>query len=82
LSQRLIATTSVPAPGGDEYDFVLEAVLFLKEGKNLVLDGLGKLRTGIGLQVHGNVTSKHVSLLGFVRLRGGNFRWAALVQGI
>jgi hypothetical protein len=68
--------------GGDEYDFVLEAVLFLKEGKNLVLDGLGKLRTGIGLQVHGNVTRKHVNLLGFVRLRGGNFRWAALVQGI
>ena len=29
--------------------------------ENLVLDCLGKLRTGIGLQVHGNVTSKHVN---------------------
>jgi hypothetical protein len=57
-------------------------VLFLKEGKNLVLDCLVELRTSIGLQVHGNVTSKHVNLLGFVRLRGENFRWAALVQGI
>jgi hypothetical protein len=27
---------------------------------------------GIGLQVYGNVTSKHVNLLGFVRLRGEN----------
>ena len=36
--------------GGDEDDFVLEAVLFLKERKNLLLDCLGKLRTGIGLQ--------------------------------
>ncbi len=34
------------------------------QGKNLVLDRLGKLRTGIGFQVHGNVTSKHVNLLG------------------
>jgi hypothetical protein len=50
--------------GGDEYDFVSEAVLFLKEGKDLVLDCLGKFCTGIGLQVHGNVTSKHVNLLG------------------
>src|SRR5579864_577535 len=68
--------------GGDEYDFVLETVLLPKQGKNLVLDGLAKLCTGIGLQVHGNVTSKHVNLLGLVRLRGENFRWAALVQGI
>jgi len=41
-----------------------------------------RLSVGIGLQVHVNVTSKHVNLLGFVRLRGENFRWAALVQGI
>jgi hypothetical protein len=60
----------------------LESVLFLEERENLVLDCLGKLRTGIGLQVHGNVTSKHFNLLGFVRLRGEKFRWADLVQGI
>jgi hypothetical protein len=38
------------------------------------------LSVGIGLRVHVNVTSKHVNLLGSVRLRGENFRWAALVQ--
>jgi hypothetical protein len=55
--------------GDDEDDFVLEGVLFPKEGKDLVLDYLGKLHTGIGLQVDRNVTSKHVNPLGFVAKR-------------
>jgi len=38
------------------------------------------LSVGIGLRVHVNVTSKHVNLLGSVRLERENFRWAALVQ--
>src|SRR6266550_4933772 len=55
----------------DERDFVLESLLFSKQGKNVLFDPLGEFRIAIRFQLHGNSSSKHVSLLGS-RCLGGN----------
>src|SRR5713101_815185 len=61
----------------NERDFVLESLLFSKQGKNVLFDRLGKLRNAIGLQMHGNSACKHVTLLGCHRQGGDsdNLHW-------
>src|SRR6267143_4132282 len=61
----------------NERDFVLESLLFSKQGKNVLFDRLGELRNAIGLQMHGNSACKHVTLLGFHRQGGDsdNLHW-------
>src|SRR6266403_756158 len=54
----------------DERDFVLESLLFSKQGKNVLFDRLGELRNAIGLQMHGNSACKHATLLGSRCQRG------------
>src|ERR1700674_4468427 len=48
----------------NERDFVLESLLFSKQGKNVLFDRLGEFRNAIRLQMHGNSACKHVTLLG------------------
>ena len=48
----------------DEHHLVLEARLFPQQGNDVFLDGLGKLRNAIELELHAHLTSKHMSLLG------------------
>src|ERR1700682_1301783 len=48
----------------NERDFVLESLLFSKQGNDFLLERPGKLRNAIGLQMHGNSACKHVTLLG------------------
>src|SRR6267154_2129150 len=47
-----------------EGDFVLEPLLFSKQGKNVLFDPLGEFRNAIGLQLHGYSACNHVNLLG------------------
>jgi hypothetical protein len=47
----------------DECDFVPEPFLFSEQRNDLVLDRARKLSGAIGLEDHGNVPGKHVSLL-------------------
>src|SRR5713226_1063106 len=61
----------------NERDFVLESFLFSKQGEDVLLKRLGKLRNAIGLQMHGNSACKHVTLLGGL-CQGGdsdNLHW-------
>src|SRR6266851_4388896 len=61
----------------NERDFVLESLLFSKQGNDFLLKRPGKLRNAIGLQMHGNSTCKHVTLLG-CSCQGGdsdNLHW-------
>src|SRR5712692_11318460 len=44
---------------GNEGDFILEPLLFSKQGKNVLFDLLGEFRNAIGLQMHGNSACKH-----------------------
>jgi hypothetical protein len=53
----------------DEHNLVLAAWLFPQPGKDVFLNGLGKLRDAVGLQLQGNCASKYVNLQG-CRLRG------------
>src|ERR1700682_2627160 len=48
----------------NERDFVLDSLLFSKQGNDFLLERPGKLRNAIGLQMHGNSACKHVTLLG------------------
>src|SRR5260370_21860312 len=48
----------------NERDFVLEPLLFTKQGKNVLFDPLGEFRNAVGLQMHGNFACKHGNLLG------------------
>src|SRR5260370_9852474 len=48
----------------NERDFVLESLLFSKQGKNVLFDRLGALRNAIGLHMHSNSACKHATLLG------------------
>src|SRR6266446_7571426 len=61
----------------NECDFVLESLLFSKQGNNFLLERPGKLRNAIGLQMHGNSACKHDTLLGSRCQRGdsGNHHW-------
>jgi hypothetical protein len=53
----------------DEHNLVLEAWLFPQQGNDVFLDGLGKRRDAVGLQLQGDFASTHVNLQG-CRLRG------------
>src|SRR6266852_1541424 len=55
----------------NERDFVPESLLFSKQGEDILLQPLGKLRNTIGLQMHINSACKHGTLLGS-RCLGGN----------
>src|SRR6266481_3705135 len=64
-------------------DFVLESFLFSKQGEDVLLQLLGKLRNAIGLQMHINSACKHDTLLGS-RCQGGdsdNHSWLSLPEG-
>src|SRR5882762_6493951 len=54
----------------NEGDFVLESFLFSKQGEDVLLQLLGKLRNTIGLQMHVNSACKHGTLLGSRCQRG------------
>src|ERR1700687_1236959 len=61
----------------NERDFVLESLLFSKQGNDFLLERPGKLRNAIGLQMHRNSACKHVTLLG-CHCQGGdpdNLHW-------
>src|SRR5712664_2455748 len=63
-------------------DFVLESFLFSKQGEDVLLQLLGKLRNAIGLQMHINSACKHDTLLGS-RCQGGdsgNHSWLSLSE--
>src|SRR5436309_2791353 len=47
----------------NERDFVPESLLFSKQGEDVLLEPLGKLRNAIGLQMHINSACKHGTLL-------------------
>src|SRR6266849_4812761 len=47
------------APLSNERDLVLESLLFSKQGEDVLLQPLGKLRNAIGLQMHINSACKH-----------------------
>src|SRR5437879_1779047 len=47
----------------NERDFVSESLLFSKQGEDVLLEPLGKLRNAIGLQMHINSACKHGTLL-------------------
>src|SRR5271167_460007 len=64
-SERLRAALS------NERDFVLESFLFPKQGEDVLLQPMGKLRNTIGLQMHINFACKHDTLLGS-RCQGGD----------
>src|SRR5207302_3987526 len=52
-----------PSGWSDERNFVLEALLFAKQGKDFLLQRLGKVSNAIDFQTHGNVSSNHGNLL-------------------
>src|SRR2546425_3487698 len=52
-----------PSGWSDERDFVLEAFLSAKQGKDFLLERLGKVSNAIDFQTHGNVSSNHGNLL-------------------
>src|SRR5258705_13084116 len=52
-------------------DFVLESFLLSKQGEDVLLQPLGKLRNTIGFQMHVNSACKHDTLLGS-RCQGGD----------
>src|SRR6266852_6707348 len=54
----------------NEGDFVLESFLFSKQGEDVLLQLLGKLRNAIGFQMHINSACKHDTLLGSRCQRG------------
>src|SRR5712664_2360705 len=54
----------------NERDLVPESLLFSKQGEDVLLQPLGKLRNAIGLQMHINSACKHGTLLGSRRQRG------------
>src|SRR5216683_40973 len=54
----------------NERDFVPESLLFSKQGEDVLLQPLGKLRNAIGLQMHINSACKHGTLLGSRCQRG------------
>ena len=58
----------------NERDFVVEALLFPKQGNDFLLECFGELCSAIGLQMHDNVSSNHENLL------DGSFRWR--VRGV
>ena len=51
------------AAGGHECDFITEAFLLPKDGEDFLLNRLRKLGCAVGLQTHGNDSSKHMDLL-------------------
>src|SRR6266852_6011274 len=54
----------------NERDFVPESLLFSKQGEDVLLQLLGKLRNAIGLQMHVDSACKHGTLLGSRCQRG------------
>src|SRR5437667_8635475 len=48
---------------GDEGNLVLEALLFPKQGQDVLLERLGKLTGRVGLQMQGHIACVHVRLL-------------------
>src|ERR1700722_1798089 len=61
----------------NERDLVLESFLFSKQGEDVLLQPLGKLRNAIGLQMHVNSACKHGTLLDSRCQRGDsdNHHW-------
>jgi hypothetical protein len=59
----------VRAARDNEGHLVLEALLGAPQGKDVVLDGLGKRRDAVGLSLQGNRASTQSNLRG-CRLRG------------
>src|SRR6202171_3777577 len=67
----------------NERDFVLESLLFSKQGNDFLLERARKLRNAIGLQMHGNSACKHDTLLGRY-CKGGdsdNLHWFSGSEG-
>src|SRR6266436_4968937 len=62
----------------NERDFVPESLLFSKQGEDVLLQPLGKLRNAIGLQMHIDSACKHGTLLGSRCQRGDsdNHNWS------
>ena len=72
----------IHAAGILQCDFVLEALLLAKYGKDLVFKGPGIVRKRVRFQTKRDVACKHMKPpKRLLSLRGDNFRWADSVQG-
>jgi len=58
---------------GDESDLILKSLLFAEDGNHFVLQSLGKLLRAIDLQLHTDVASIHINLLGWTDDRVEDF---------
>src|SRR5688572_7982991 len=56
-------TDRLRSAGGEEQDFVLEALLLSEHGDDVLVEEPGELFCTTGLEMEGNGTSKHVNLL-------------------
>src|SRR2546428_444732 len=48
---------------GEERNLVLEAILFPKQGQDVLLERLGELTGRVGLQMHGHIACVHIDSL-------------------
>jgi hypothetical protein len=57
----------------DESDLILKSLLFAEHGNHFVFKSLGKLLRAIDLQLHTDVASIHINLLGWTANRVEDF---------